>query len=49
MYIRVKVTWIILVVGTLATGLCAWKYPNSAVALGIGIAAAGVLSATLRL
>jgi hypothetical protein len=49
MYVHVKLTWIILVVGILATAVCAWKYPQSAVPLTIGIAAAAALSTMLRL
>lgn len=49
MYVRVKLTWIILVVGVIATGICAWLAPASAVPLGVAIAAAGVLSGILRL
>lgn len=44
MYFTVKLTWVILAAGALAAGLCACKYPKSAVPLTIDIAAAAVLA-----
>ena len=49
MYVRLKVTWLILIAGTIAAGLCAWRYPHSVVPLGVAIAAAAALAAILRL
>jgi hypothetical protein len=49
MYIRVKLAWIILALGTVATALCAWRFPHTVVPLTVGISTAGVLAVTLRL
>jgi len=49
MYFTVNLTWIVLVLGAVTAGLCAWKYPKSVVPLGIAIAAAEVLAGILHL
>ena len=48
MYISVKLTYIVLVVGVALVMLCAWKLPRTVVPLTLGIAAAVALAAILH-
>jgi hypothetical protein len=49
LYVDVKLTWVIFVLGVAAIMICAWKKPSSVVPLTLGIAAAGVLAVLLHL
>lgn len=49
MYFTVKLTWIILGMGTLMAAGVAWKYPKTVVPLTLAIATAGVLATIMHL
>ena len=49
MYFTVKITWIILALGTVCAALCAWKCPKSVIPLTIAIAAAAALASIMHL
>jgi hypothetical protein len=48
-YIDVKLTWVIFVLGVAAITICAWKKPATVAPLTLGLAAAAVLAVILHL